>query len=122
MKVCNWIDQLVEEDVVDNLYVKCHPRGDNARWLKIFDKYPDRVKFASNDKFHDFLDDSQYAVMNYTNAIIDATYYGVPIILVGETDDYFSVSDFSIPWARDYYELSETLNEKFVFPENKFIS
>ncbi|NLY04436.1 MAG: hypothetical protein GXZ15_06360 [Campylobacter sp.] len=122
IKLCAWIDRLVEESVVDKLYVKCHPRGDNERWLKILDKYPDRVKFANDDELHDCLDDSQYAVMNYTNAIIDTTYYGIPIILLGETDDYFSVSDFSIPWARDYHELSKILKAKFVFSEKKFIS
>lgn len=122
MEVCAWIDRLVEENVVDKLYVKCHPRGDNERWLKILDQYPDRVKFVNNDEFHDCLDDSHYAVMNYTNAIIDTAYYGVPIVLVGETDDYFSALDFSIPWAENYYELSEILKAKFVSSEKKFIS
>lgn len=110
MKVCTWIEKLVKDDIVDKLYIKCHPRGDNKRWMSISKKYPGRVELVSNDNFHDCLDDSQYAVMNYTNAIIDMAYYGIPVLVAGETADYFSISEFSIPWAKSYNELIDYIN------------
>lgn len=122
IKVCTWMEKLIEENIVDKLYIKCHPRGDNERWIKFHKKNPDRVKLASNDSFYDYLDDSQYAIMNYTNAIIDTAYYGIPVIVVGDTSDYFSVSGFSIPWAKNYIDLVKFIKSSATIIDKNFAS
>lgn len=119
---CHWIEKLVEERIVDNLYVKCHPRGSNSQWLELEEKYPSRVLFISNHELHDYLDRSLYAVMNYTNAIIDTAYYGMPVIMLGDSLDYFNAVGFNIPWVKSYKELVCVLNDSDISYNADFLS
>lgn len=122
VEACRMVEKLVENKDVDKLYVKCHPRGDAEGWLKISEKYPGRVVLINDSNFHDCLDDSVYAVMSYTNAILDTAYYGIPVIVIGEFDDLFSLSDFSIDRISNYKDLVEVVRTENVRDRSGFIS
>lgn len=105
IEICGWVKRLVEFEVINKLYIKCHPRGENQSWIRFSKDYSDRVEIVEALSLNDSLDNSDYAVMGYTNAIVDAAYYGIPIIMLGDSKDFFNINKFSIPWAKSYEEL-----------------
>ena len=122
IKVCRWVEKLVENNIVDKLYLKGHPRSTDNRWLDFLEKNPEKVSIVSDDNLQDTIDNSVYAVMAYTNAIVDMAYYGVPIIMMGESTDYFNLDSFYVPWAKNYSDLVSIVSSEYQQLNAEFIS
>lgn len=105
VEMCGWVKKLIELNNINKLYIKCHPRGDNKQWVEFSQEYLGRVEIVESLSLSDSLDHSKYAVMGYTNAIVDAAYYGIPIIMLGDSLDFFNINKFALPWAKNYEEL-----------------
>lgn len=120
IEISSWLEMLVRFNVINKLYVKCHPRGSNKRWAELSEQSRGRIEVIGNDELFDSFDSSKYAVMSYTNAIVDAAYYGIPVIMLGNSLDYFQLERFSVPRARDYKTLVKYINLEAPKPQLEF--
>lgn len=121
-KVCQWVIQLLEEKVVDKVYIKNHPRWSDPRWEKAARQFNGALEVLSEEQFPLAVSQSRCALMSYTNALIDVSLSRVPFIMLGEAEDYFSICKFGIPWARSYAELRHHLAAGVVLFDERFLT
>jgi hypothetical protein len=94
---CRWVVTWLEQHQHVRLSVKPHPRGQGYPWPD-YAAGCERIALLSVDEtLEQCAGHFDLVLCGYTNAVLDVARAGVPFVLLGQGDDYFSVARYGLP-------------------------
>jgi len=94
---CRWVVTWLEQHQDARISVKLHPRGQGYPWLD-YAAGSERIALLSADEtLEQCAGHFDLVLCGYTNAVLDVARAGVPFVLLGQGEDYFSVARFGLP-------------------------
>lgn len=110
LEMCRWVLVWLKKHPVAELIVKVHPRGTGAPWCEAADAGYKISFLPSSEPLDRAAGKFSVVLSGYTNAIIDTSRQAVPLVLLGDEQDYFSTGRFGVPRARTCEELELALD------------
>ncbi len=114
---CWWVVTWLEQHQEVRLSVKLHPRGQGYPWLN-YAAGSERIAFlAAGETLEQCVGHFDLVLCGYTNAVLDVARAGVPFVLLGSGEDYFSVRRFGLPRAVVQSQLASCIETVLSEPE-----
>lgn len=113
---CTWVMHWLQEHPDVGLTVKVHPRGSGHPW-RAHAAANARVRMlADGVSLDDCVGGFDLVLCGYTNAVLDVARAGIPFVLLGNDEDYFSVERFGLPRCRVENQLAGCIEAVARFP------
>lgn len=114
---CNWVLSWLEQHRDAALSVKLHPRGHGKPWLDYAARSERITILGTDETLEQCAGRFDLVLCGYTNAVLDVARAGVPFVLLGQGEDYFSVARYGLPVSVDEAHLAPCVESVLSQPE-----
>jgi hypothetical protein len=114
---CRWVVTWLEQHQDTRLSVKPHPRGQGYPWLDYAVGSERIALLPAGETLEQCAEHFDLVLCGYTNAVLDVARAGVPFVLLGQGEDYFSVARYGLPRVVAESQLAPCIETVLSEPE-----
>jgi hypothetical protein len=114
---CRWVVTWLEQHQDARLSVKPHPRGQGYPWLDYAVGSERIALLPAGESLEQCAEHFDVVLCGYTNAVLDVARAGVPFVLLGQGEDYFSVARYGLPRSFVESQLAPCIENVLSEPE-----
>ncbi|WP_256667720.1 hypothetical protein [Pseudomonas sp. R-28-1W-6] len=118
LECCAWVMKWLQEHPDADLTVKIHPRASGHPWVAHATANARVRMLAGSVSLDECAGRFDLVLCGYTNAVLDVARAGIPFVLLGNDEDYFSVERFGLPRCRVESQLASSIEGVAKSPED----